>query len=81
MYDHKVGTIELRPGDHVLVHLDAFRGQRRKLKNQWGDDLHTVVTHVVDGIPAYIVKNSLLVRRRLCTRLDSSCGSPIMVNP
>ena len=29
LYDHKVGAVELRPGDHVLVRLDAFRGQRR----------------------------------------------------
>ena len=81
LYDRKVGAIELRPGDHVLVHLDAFRGQRRKLKNQWGDDLHTVVTRMADGIPAYIVKNNhVLVRRKLCTGLDSSCGSLITVN-
>ena len=24
LYDRKVGAIELRPGDHVLVRLDAF---------------------------------------------------------
>ena len=41
LYDHKVGAVEPRSGDHVLVCLDTFRGQRRKLKNQWGDDLHT----------------------------------------
>ena len=58
LYDRKVGAIELRPGDHVLVRLDAFRGQRRKLKNRWGGDLHMVVTHVADGIPAYVVKNN-----------------------
>ena len=58
LYDCKVGAIELRPGNHVLVRLDAFRGQRRKLKNRWGDDLHTVVTRVADRIPAYIVKNN-----------------------
>ena len=33
LYDRKVGAMELCPGDCVLVHLDAFRGQRRKLKN------------------------------------------------
>ena len=33
LYDRKVGAVELRPGDHILVCLDAFRGQRRKLKN------------------------------------------------
>ena len=58
LYNHKVGVIELRPGDHILVCLDAFRGQRRKLKNWGGDDLHTVVTRVADGIPAYVVKNN-----------------------
>ena len=58
LYDRKVGAIELRPGDHVLVRLDAFRQQMRKLKNWWGDDLHTVVTRVVDRIPANVVKNN-----------------------
>ena len=33
LYDRIVGAMELRPGDCVLVCLDAFRGQRRKLKN------------------------------------------------
>ena len=65
LYDCKVGAIELRPGDHVLVRLDAFRGQRRKLKNQWGDDLHTVVTCVVDGIPAYVVKNNCTGKKKV----------------
>ena len=57
LYDRKVGVVELRPGDRVLVRLDTFRGQRRKLKNRWGSDLHTVVRRVADGIPAYLVKN------------------------
>ena len=68
MYDQKVGTIELRPGDHVLVHLDAFRGQRRKLKNRWGDDLHTVVTRMVDRIPAYVVKNNRTGKKKVVHR-------------
>ena len=34
LYDRKVGAVELRFGDRVLVKLDAFRGQRRKLKNR-----------------------------------------------
>ena len=57
LYDRKVGAVELRPGDHVLVKLDAFRSQWRKLKNRWGSDLHTVKTRMADGIPAYVVKN------------------------
>ena len=61
----KVGAVELRPGDNVLVRLDAFRGQRRKLKNRWGSDLHTVVTRVADGIPAYVVKNRCTGKRKV----------------
>ena len=33
LYDRRVGAVELCPGDHVLVRLDAFQGQCRKLKN------------------------------------------------
>ena len=65
LYDRKVGAVELRPGDHELVHLDAFRGQRRKLKNRWGDDLHTVVTRVADGIPTYVVKNDRTGKKKV----------------
>ena len=42
----------------MLVKLDAFCGQRRKLKKRWSGDLHTVVKHVADGIPTYVVKNN-----------------------
>ena len=33
LYDRRVGAVELCLGDRVLVHLDAFQGQCRKLKN------------------------------------------------
>ena len=82
LYDHKVGAIELRPGDNVLVRLDAFRGQRRKLKNRWGSNLHTVVTHVVDGIPAYVVKNNRTRKKKVVHRAQlllwlTDYGEPI----
>ena len=68
LYDRKVGAVELRPGDNVLVRLDAFRGQRRKLKNWWGSNLHTVVTRVADGIPAYVVKNNCTGKKKVVHR-------------
>ena len=68
LYDRKVGAIELRPGDNVLVRLDAFRGQRRKLKNWWGSNLHTVVTRMADGIPAYVVKNNHTGKKKVVHR-------------
>ena len=65
LYDRKVGAMELRPGDHVLVRLYAFRGQRRKLKNRWGDDIHTVIERKADGIPVYEVKNECTGKRKV----------------
>ena len=85
LYDRKVGAVELRPGDHVLVRLDAFRGQRRKLKNWWGDDLHTVVTRVADGIPAYVVKNNHTGKKKVVHRARlllwlADYGEPVRCN-
>ena len=57
LYDRRVRAMELGPGDRVLVCLDAFQGQCRKLKNRWGDDIHTVMDRKADGIPMYEVKN------------------------
>ena len=85
LYDCKVGAVDLRPGDHVLVCLDAFRGQRRKLKNWWGDDLHMVVTHVADRIPAYIVKNNRTGKKKVVHRARlllwlADYGEPVRCN-
>ena len=61
-------AVELHPGDKVLVKLDAFRGQWRKLKNWWGDALYAVVKWVVDGIPAYEVENNTNKKRQVLHR-------------
>ena len=55
IYDKKAGAVELQPMDHVLVKMDTFWGQRRKLKNQWSNDLWKVVWRIVDIVPTYIV--------------------------
>ena len=85
LYNRKVGAIELRPGDHILVRLDAFRGQRRKLKNRWGDDLHMVVTGMADGIPAYVVKNNRTGKKKVVHRARlllwlTNYGGPVRCN-
>ena len=85
LYNRKVGAVELRPGDNVLVRLDAFRGQRRKLKNRWGSDLHTVVTRVADGIPAYVVENNRTGKRKVVHRARlllwlADYGEPVRCN-
>ena len=86
LYDRKAGMVELHLGDKVLVKLDAFRGQRWKLKNRWGDALHTVVKCVADGIPAYEVENDankkrqVLHRARLLLWLAKPEGEPLRIN-
>ena len=57
IYDRRAGAIALHPSDKVLIRLDSFVGQRRKLKNRWGSQIHTVVRHVADGMPTYVVRN------------------------
>ena len=74
LYDHKVGVVELLPGDHLLVKLDAFRGQWRKLKN-W----------VADRVPANVVKNECMAKRKVLhhSRLLlwlANFGEPMQMN-
>ena len=68
LYDRRVGAVELRLGDCVLVCLDAFRGQHRKLKNRWGGDIHTVTDQKADGIPVYEVKNESTGKKKVLHR-------------
>ena len=57
IYNRRAGAVALRPGDKVLTRLDAFIGARRKLKNRWHSQIHTVVRRVADGVPTYVVRN------------------------
>ena len=85
-YDCKAGAVELHLGDKVLVKLDAFRGQRQKLKNQWGDALYTLVKCVADGIPVYEDENDVNKKRqvlhqaRLLLWLAEPEGEPLRIN-
>ena len=77
--------MELRPGDRVLVRLDAFQGQCRKLKNRWGDDIHTVINRMADGIPVYEVKNERTGKRKVLHRARlllwlTDYGEPVRCN-
>ena len=68
LYNCRARAVELHPGDKVLVKLDTFRGQWRKLKSRWGDALYTVVKRVADGIPAYEVENDANKKRQVLHR-------------
>ena len=85
LYDRRVRAVDLHPGDRVLVHLDAFRGQHRKLKNQWGDYIHTVIDRKADGIPMYEVKNECTGKKKVLHRAQlllwlANYGKPVRCN-
>ena len=41
----------------MLVKLDVYRGARQKF-NRWSSTLHTVVRHVGDEFPMYVIENT-----------------------
>ena len=53
-YNQKIGTMDLKPGDFVLVKADAFQG-KRKIKHWLKDEPHVVVCPIMTDIPSYKV--------------------------
>ena len=51
-----MSTTQLVPGDVVLMKNVAYQG-KRKVKNRWSETEYVVIRQVVDGIPAYEVKD------------------------
>ena len=55
-YDRKIGTVNLKPGDVILMKADAFKG-KRKIKDRWEEETWEVVHQIVTDIPSYKVMN------------------------
>ena len=55
-YDRKIGTVNLKPGDLVLVKVDAWKG-KRKIKDRWEEETWEVVCQLAADIPSYKVTN------------------------
>ena len=55
-YDRATSTVQLVPGDVVLMKNDAFQG-KWKVKDWWSETEYVVVHQVTDGVPAYEVKD------------------------
>ena len=55
-YDRKIGAVNLKPGDLVLVKADAFKG-KRKIKDRWEEDTWEVVIQITTDVPSYKVMN------------------------
>ena len=55
-YDRKIGAVNLKPGDLVLVKADAWKG-KRKIKNRWEEETWEVVHQTAADVPSYKVTN------------------------
>ena len=55
-YDRKIGAVNLKPGDLILVKVDAFKG-KRKIKDRWEEETWEVVHQIMTDIPSYKVMN------------------------
>ena len=55
-YDRTTSTMQLVPGDVVLMKNDAYQG-KQIVKDQWSETRYVVVCQVTDGVPTYEVKD------------------------
>ena len=55
-YNRKIGTVNMKPGDLILVKADAWKG-KRKIKDRWEEETWEVVHQIMDDIPSYKVTN------------------------
>ena len=55
-YDRKIGTVNLKPGNLVLVKADVWKG-KRKIKDRWDEETWEVVHQIMADIPSYEVMN------------------------
>ena len=55
-YNRKIGTVNLKSDDLVLVKADAFKG-KRKIKDSWKEETWEVVHQLVTDVPSYEAAN------------------------
>ena len=55
-YDRKIGAVNLKPSDLVLVKVDAWKG-KRKIKDRWEEETWEVVHQIMAEVPSYEVMN------------------------
>ena len=55
-YNRKIGAVSLKPGNLVLVKVDAWKG-KRKIKDRWEEETWEVVHQIAADVPYYEVMN------------------------
>ena len=54
--NRKIGAMNLKPGNLVLVKEDAWKG-KRKIKDRWDEETWEVSQQIVADVPSYEVTN------------------------
>ena len=79
-YDRKIGAVNLKPGDLVLVKVDAWKG-KRKIKDRWEEETWEVVHQITADIPSYEVTNkhgwSQVLHQNWLLLITSEIGIPL----
>ena len=79
-YNRKIGTVNLKPGNQVLVKADAWKG-KRKIKDRWGEETWEVVCQIVADVPSYKVMNqcgqSWVLHQNWLLLVASEIGVPL----
>ena len=79
-YNRKIGAMNLKPGDLVLVKVDAWKG-KRKIKDRWDEETWEVSWQIVADVPSYKVTNqhgwSQVLHRKWLLLVASEVGIPL----
>ena len=82
-YDRKIGAVNLKPGDLVLVKADAWMG-KRKTKDRWEEETWEVVHQITADIPSYKVTNqhgwSQVLHQNWLLLVASEIGVPLCMS-
>ena len=81
-YDQRIGAMDLKPGDLVLVKADAFKWNR-KIRDMWEDEVCEVVLQMMTDIPSYEVmdqcRQSCIFHWNRLLLVVSEVGIPLCV--
>ena len=79
-YNRKIGTVNLKPGDLVLVKADAWKG-KRKIKDRWDEETWEVSQQIAADVPSYEVMNqhgwSQVLHQNWLLLIASEVGIPL----
>ena len=79
-YGRKVGTVNLKPGNLVLVKADAWKG-KRKNKDRWDEETWEVSQQIAADVPSYEVMNqcrwSRVLHQNRLLLVASEVGVPL----